>query len=85
MRRQRPYGDAKDLGLAGLHFHDLHHTGNMLAAMSGAGLKDLMAWMGHDNIRAAMIYQHAVSCPLVTALNGTAIRLSTSIVATMKA
>ncbi|MEV4112432.1 tyrosine-type recombinase/integrase [Nonomuraea sp. NPDC049695] len=48
------------MGLPGLHFHDLRHTGNMLAAMSGAGLKDLMARMGHDNVRAAMIYQHAV-------------------------
>ncbi|WP_214109281.1 hypothetical protein [Acrocarpospora catenulata] len=27
---------------------------------SGAGLKDLMARMGHDNVREAMIYQHAV-------------------------
>jgi hypothetical protein len=44
----------------GLHFHDLRHTGNMIAADSGAGLKDLMARMGHDNVRAAMIYQHAV-------------------------
>lgn len=50
----------KELGLPGLHFHDLRHTGNMLAAESGAGLKDLMARMGHDNVRAAMIYQHAV-------------------------
>lgn len=49
-----------DMGLTGLHFHDLRHTGNMLAAESGAGLKDLMARMGHDNVRAAMIYQHAV-------------------------
>jgi integrase len=49
-----------ELGLPGLHFHDLRHTGNMLAAESGAGLKDLMARMGHDNVRAAMIYQHAV-------------------------
>ena len=48
------------LGLPGLHFHDLRHTGNMIAAESGAGLKDLMARMGHDNVRAAMIYQHAV-------------------------
>ncbi|MCW2878445.1 MAG: integrase family protein [Sphaerisporangium sp.] len=48
------------MGLPGLHFHDLRHTGNMLAAESGAGLKDLMARMGHDNVRAAMIYQHAV-------------------------
>ncbi|WP_440082711.1 tyrosine-type recombinase/integrase [Streptosporangium sp. LJ11] len=50
----------REMGLPGLHFHDLRHTGNMLAAESGAGLKDLMARMGHDNVRAAMIYQHAV-------------------------
>jgi integrase len=50
----------RDMGMPGLHFHDLRHTGNMLAAESGAGLKDLMARMGHDNVRAAMIYQHAV-------------------------
>jgi integrase len=49
-----------ETGLPGLHFHDLRHTGNMLAAESGAGLKDLMARMGHGNVRAAMIYQHAV-------------------------
>jgi integrase len=42
----------------GLHFHDLRHTGNAFAARSGAGLKDLMARMGHDSERAAMIYQH---------------------------
>jgi integrase len=46
------------LGMPGLHFHDLRHTGNQFAAISGAGLKDLMARMGHDSERAAMIYQH---------------------------
>jgi len=46
------------LGLPGLHFHDLPHTGNHFAALSGAGLRDLMARMGHDSQRAAMIYQH---------------------------
>jgi integrase len=50
----------KDMGMPGLHFHDLRYTGHMPAAASGAGLKDLMARMGHDNVRAAMIYQHAV-------------------------
>ncbi|WP_433352814.1 hypothetical protein ACQP25_06190 [Microtetraspora malaysiensis] len=35
-------------------------TGNLLAAESGADLKDLMARMEHDNVRAAMIYQHVV-------------------------
>jgi hypothetical protein len=46
------------IGMEGLHFHDLRHAGNHLAAASGAGLKDLMAWMGHDRERAALIYEH---------------------------
>ncbi len=46
------------LGLPGLHFHDLRHTGNHFASRSGAALRDLMARMGHDSDRAAMIYQH---------------------------
>jgi integrase len=50
------------IGMPGLHFHDLRHTGNQFAAnsaaKSGAGLRDLMARMGHDSERAAMIYQH---------------------------
>jgi integrase len=48
----------KDIGAEGLHFHDLRHTGNQFAAASGASLKDLMARMGHDSERAAIIYQH---------------------------
>ena len=47
-------------GVPGLHFHDLRHTGNMLAA-PGASLADLKARMGHDSARAAMIYQHATA------------------------
>lgn len=46
------------IGAAGLHFHDLRHTGNTLAARTGASLADLMARMGHDSSQAAMIYQH---------------------------
>jgi len=46
------------IGAKGLHFHDLRHTGNHFAAASGASLKDLMARMGHDSGRAAIIYQH---------------------------
>lgn len=34
--------------------------GNVIAADLGAGLKDLIARMGHDSVRTAMIYQHAV-------------------------
>ena len=48
------------IGAAGLHFHDLRHTGNHFAAASGASLKDLMARMGHNSERAAIIYQHEV-------------------------
>jgi len=47
--------------MPGLHFHDLRHTGNTLAAQAGASLADLKARMGHDSARAAMIYQHATS------------------------
>jgi integrase len=49
---------ARTIGLEGLHFHDLRHTGNQFAAYSGAALKDLMVRMGHDSERAALIYQH---------------------------
>ena len=46
------------VGAPGLHFHDLRHTGNTFAAMTGASLRDLMTRMGHDSMRAALIYQH---------------------------
>ncbi|HET9872061.1 MAG TPA: site-specific integrase [Propionibacteriaceae bacterium] len=47
------------LGVPGLHLHDLRHTGNTLAAQSGASLRDLMTRMGHDSPAAALIYQHS--------------------------
>ena len=47
------------LGAPGLHFHDLRHTGNLFAAQTGATTADLMARMGHDDMRAALIYQRA--------------------------
>lgn len=50
----------EEIGLPGLHFHDLRHTGNHLAAqVPGTTVRDLMQRMGHDNERAAMIYLHA--------------------------
>jgi Phage integrase family len=51
----------QDVGLAGagIHFHDLRHTGNTIAAASGASTKELMVRMGHSTMRAALIYQHA--------------------------
>jgi integrase len=44
-----------------VHIHDLRHTGNTLAAQSGATLSDLMARMGHESTRAARIYLHTTS------------------------
>lgn len=49
----------KALDLDGLRLHDLRHTGNTLAAATGASTKELMARMGHASPRAALIYQHA--------------------------
>ena len=40
-------------------FHDLRHTGNQLTANAGANLRELMARMGHDGERAALIYLHS--------------------------
>ncbi|MGK5737615.1 tyrosine-type recombinase/integrase [Micromonospora sp. URMC 103] len=49
------------IGQPDLHFHDLRHTGNTLAARTGASTRDLMARMGHDSTQAALIYQHATA------------------------
>ncbi|TCN25893.1 integrase [Kribbella orskensis] len=49
------------IGAEGMHFHDLRHTGNTLAASSANSTKDLMARMGHDSMNAAIIYQHATA------------------------
>jgi integrase len=50
---------SKRVGITGLRFHDLRHTGNTLAAMTGASTKELMSRMGQSSPRAALIYQHA--------------------------
>lgn len=42
-----------------LRFHDLRHTGAVLAASTGATLAELMARLGHSTPAAAMRYQHA--------------------------
>lgn len=49
------------VGIDGLRFHDLRHTGNTLAAATGASTRELMARMGHASPRAALIYQHATA------------------------
>jgi integrase len=45
-------------GVPPIHFHDLRHTGNDLAADTGATLRELMDRMGHSTTSAAMIYLH---------------------------
>jgi integrase len=45
-------------GLPAMHFHDLRHTGNMLAADAGANLRELIERMGHSTTRAATVYLH---------------------------
>jgi integrase len=49
------------IGVPGLHFHDLRHSGNTFAARTGASTRELMARMGHDSTAAAIIYQHATA------------------------
>lgn len=42
-----------------LRYHDLRHTGAVLAAATGASLAELMSRLGHSSVDAAMRYQHA--------------------------
>jgi integrase len=56
----RVFWRARDLaGRPDLRWHDLRHTGAVLAASTGATLAELMARLGHSTPGAAMRYQHA--------------------------
>jgi integrase len=44
-----------------LRFHDLRHTGAVLAAATGATLAELMARLGHNTPAPAMRYQPAAA------------------------
>jgi integrase len=44
-----------------LRFHDLRHTGAVLAAQTGATLAELMGRLGHSTPAAALRYQHAAA------------------------
>ncbi len=46
-------------GREDLRWHDLRHSGAVLAAATGATLAELMARLGHSTPQAAMRYQHA--------------------------
>jgi integrase len=45
-------------GRSDLRFHDLRHTGAVMAAQQGATLADLQARLGHSTANAALLYQH---------------------------
>ncbi|MEV6963209.1 site-specific integrase [Streptomyces sp. NPDC051207] len=50
------------VGMPGnFRFYDLRHTGNTLAADTGAKLKDLMVRAGQSSGRAQLIYQHSTA------------------------
>lgn len=48
-------------GRPDLRFHDLRHTGAVLAASTEATLAELMARLGHSTAGAALRYQHAAA------------------------
>ncbi len=67
------YRALADAGIEDMKPHDLRHTGNTLAAMTGASTKELMARFGQSTSRAALIYQHATQDrdhEIADALNG---------------
>jgi integrase len=56
----RSFYKARDkAGRPDLRFHDLRHTGAVLAASTGATLAELMGRLGHSTPGAALRYQHA--------------------------
>ena len=56
----RVFYRARDVaGRPDLRWHDLRHTGAVLAAQTGASLAELMGRLGHSTPQAAMRYQHA--------------------------
>ncbi len=58
----KPYYKARAAaGREDLRFHDLRHTGAVLAASTGASLAELMARLGHSTHGAALRYQHAAA------------------------
>lgn len=55
------YPARETAGRPDLRFHDLRHTGAVLAAQAGATLAELMHRLGHTTPAAAMRYQHAAA------------------------
>lgn len=55
------YPAREKAGRPDLRWHDLRHTGAVLAASTGATLAALMARLGHSTAGAALRYQHAAA------------------------
>jgi integrase len=55
------YPAREAVGRKDLRFHDLRHTGAVLAAQTGATLAELMGRLGHSTSQAAMRYQHVAA------------------------
>lgn len=76
------------VGMDGFRFHDLRHTGQTLAAATGATLADLMKRLGHSSPSAALRYLHTVNgrdeaiaeALSVLAAHGDAARLPNSVI-----
>jgi integrase len=56
---RRFYTARSRAGPEDLRWHDLRHSGAVLAAATGASLAELMARLGHSTPAGAMRYQHA--------------------------
>jgi integrase len=64
VENQQPPTCFRRSGAAGrpdARWHDLRHTGAVLAAQTGASLAELMGRLGHSTPGAALIYQHAAA------------------------
>ena len=59
---ERHFYPARTLvGRPDLRFHDLRHTGAVLAAATGASLAELMGRLGHGTPAVALRYQHVAA------------------------
>jgi integrase len=55
------YAARHKAGRDDLRWHDLRHTGAVLAASTGATLRELMDRLGHSTPSAALMYQHSAA------------------------
>jgi integrase len=58
MVRRRFRTAAERAGVRPVRFHDLRHTFGTVMAAEGAPIRDLMAWMGHADLKTTLRYAH---------------------------